>query len=1762
MPKIHRTLWFRFFLLTLLSSMAWAQLPVADDTFVASGTTTPQGTNTNMQVIASPINGALVRFDLSGLPPGTTIGQVTQATAKLYLNTVSLSGSIDVCEVTGSWSEANVVYTSRPVLNPAAIQANVPVSTASKYVVLNVTQAVKDWINGTANNGIALLPASASPCTYGAANVGNSINIKFDSKENISTSHDAGLSVVLTLGSSSSGVQSFNTRTGVVTAQPGDYTFGQIAGGINNNTLTIGPTGLLSASSGGTITANMLSAGTYGPNVNISGNAGTVTNGVYTTGSYGDPSWITSLSGAKISSPVANAVFATGAGTTTNFTGSLSGDVTGTQGSTVVSTIGGAAPSLFARRDQSNIFTATQVLAPIGATLQPSNLLQLNAKDASSNSLSAQLQALNDGSLSFQFGPTGSAVQKLSIDNTGKITFAPGQIFPGTTNGTVTQVDTGAGLTGGPITTTGTISIPSAGVTNAMLQNSSVTVTAGTGLSGGGAASLGGSVTINNAGVLTVGAANPLTSTGGQTPIVSLINGSSNGQLLGWNGTQWAATDVSGNFIQNGTAQQASSNFNISGSGVLGGSLTVSGGKSSFAGATNAFASLNIPNGSALPASAVAGDLWLLAGDTHLQFRDNAGTPLTHSLAFTDDPVSNSQVSGTYSGQVDFSNVSNAFSGTFTGNGSALTNLSGGSITAGSVPNTALANPSVTINAGTGLMGGGMAPLGGMVTLANAGVLQVTAADTTITSTGGQTPAIAVGTITNGNLTDNTINAAKIANTAAVLSGGNLFTGGTQKLAASTTNFSSLNFPNGSAPASGNVAIGDLWLTSGDAHLQFQDKTNAQQSLAFLSDFTTGNNTYIGSNTFSGANTFSGGNNFSGSNTFSNNNTFSGATNAFQGITATTLSASSSVSAGSLSSTGNISATGSLSGASLGVSGNIMGNNVAAAMNVSGATGTFSGAVTGGSFSGDGSALTNLTATNLTGIVPTANLPTALVYNNQANTYGAGQKQTFVADAAGMAGLSFGSGIAGSPATSATGDVWFDTSNNHLNFKQNNTTTQSLAFLTDLTGGNNSYTGNNTFSGTNSFTGSTSFAGISASSLIATGSVTANTFSGNGASLTNLNPANISVGTAGINITGTASNVTGTVGIGNGGTGLALASVAAGSYLRGTGTTFAVSPILAADIPSGSGNYIQNGTSQQTTANFNIDGNGILGGSLAVTGGKSSLAGSTMTFASLNIPNGGAVPDNAHVATGDLWLTMSDAHLQFQDKNSNVQSLAFLSDFTAGNNTYTGNNTFSGSNSFSGVNTFNNASNSFSGSFSGALTGTVTGNVTGNVSGNAGTATALAAVPTQCAANTFATGITATGNANCVQPSAANLSNGTSGSGALVLATMPAISNPTITNAVVNQATNGSDALSGKRATDSGSTGNLIHFTNNVGGTDLFVVDVTGALTAGSVPDARLSNNVPLLNQTNTYGAGKKQVFVASSTLAGLNLFGTATDPTGPLAGGDLWFNTGVGHVRFFDGSTTKTLAFTTDLTGGTVTSITAGTGLTGGTITTSGTIALSSATSGTLGGVVAPSCAAGTHYSGISGGTLQCTADTTTTSLSFSAITTGTNNTSLTIGAGGSLNVAGGGTINATSLSGELAVTSATAGTIAARDASGNLSAVQFNGSGAGLTNLNASNLSTGTVPSAQLPPATSAAFGAVRPTIVNNITTPVSQGNNTAVNYSVSCAPGRFVLGGGYTVSDVKLMPTAAFPAAADTWRITLTANGAVSAATVTVYAICSGN
>src|SRR5207248_1057394 len=122
-------------------------------------------------------------------------------------------------------------------------------------------------------------------------------------------------------------------------------------------------------------------------------NADTVTGGLYSTGSYSDPPWLTGLDGAKIVGPVANATLAS------DFSGALAGDVTGAQNQTVVAALRG------------KTLSAT---APIDG-----QVLKYNAT----------IQA---------WEPAAEA---------------------GAAGGGVLVVNGGAGLTGGPITSSGTLSI-------------------------------------------------------------------------------------------------------------------------------------------------------------------------------------------------------------------------------------------------------------------------------------------------------------------------------------------------------------------------------------------------------------------------------------------------------------------------------------------------------------------------------------------------------------------------------------------------------------------------------------------------------------------------------------------------------------------------------------------------------------------------------------------------------------------------------------------------------------------------------------------------------------------------------------------------------------------------------------------------------------------------------------------------------------------------------------------------------------------------------------------------------------------------------------------------------------------------------------------------------------------------------------------------------------------------------------------------------
>ena len=149
----------------------------------------------------------------------------------------------------------------------------------------------------------------------------------------------------------------------------------------------------------------------------------------------------------------------------------------------------------------SNTFVGANSGPGTQTALSNATAIGANASATASNALVlGSIAGVNGATASVNVGiGTTAPASTLDVHGTGNFTgfvsFAAGQTFPGT--GTVTSVGSGAGLTGGPITGSGSLSIAAGGVTNAMLANSSLTINPGTDLLGGGSVSLGGTTTLN-----------------------------------------------------------------------------------------------------------------------------------------------------------------------------------------------------------------------------------------------------------------------------------------------------------------------------------------------------------------------------------------------------------------------------------------------------------------------------------------------------------------------------------------------------------------------------------------------------------------------------------------------------------------------------------------------------------------------------------------------------------------------------------------------------------------------------------------------------------------------------------------------------------------------------------------------------------------------------------------------------------------------------------------------------------------------------------------------------------------------------------------------------------------------------------------------------------------------------------------------------------------------------------------------------------------
>jgi hypothetical protein len=249
----------------LAATAAYAQITPLGDSFTNTSTpTTNYGAFTLLYVVGAQ-GTTYIQFDLASVPATASI---SQATLKLYVNSVTTAGSFNVNYVNGAWAERTIDANNAPALG-ATIASGVAVTTADKnqYILINVTAAVQAWLSGTeTNNGIALV-------------ANGTFNATFDSKENTTTSHPAELDIAFAGGS--------GTITGVTTGSGSGLTGGGTSGTLNLGLETCSANQVLQYVSGAWTCSNAgtgtISGVTAGTDLTGGGTSGNVTLNVNTS---------------------------------------------------------------------------------------------------------------------------------------------------------------------------------------------------------------------------------------------------------------------------------------------------------------------------------------------------------------------------------------------------------------------------------------------------------------------------------------------------------------------------------------------------------------------------------------------------------------------------------------------------------------------------------------------------------------------------------------------------------------------------------------------------------------------------------------------------------------------------------------------------------------------------------------------------------------------------------------------------------------------------------------------------------------------------------------------------------------------------------------------------------------------------------------------------------------------------------------------------------------------------------------------------------------------------------------------------------------------------------------------------------------------------------------------------------------------------------------------------------------------------------------
>ena len=139
------------------------------------------------QAPSGPILKSYARFDLSALPSDPA---VEKAILRLWVLAALTPGTIEVLPIVAPWQESTITADTSPELGAPVASFAVASGDTLHFIDVDVTGLVQDWVSGFLDNhGLALRGVESG-----------AVNVIFDTKESILTSHAPELEVALAGG--------------------------------------------------------------------------------------------------------------------------------------------------------------------------------------------------------------------------------------------------------------------------------------------------------------------------------------------------------------------------------------------------------------------------------------------------------------------------------------------------------------------------------------------------------------------------------------------------------------------------------------------------------------------------------------------------------------------------------------------------------------------------------------------------------------------------------------------------------------------------------------------------------------------------------------------------------------------------------------------------------------------------------------------------------------------------------------------------------------------------------------------------------------------------------------------------------------------------------------------------------------------------------------------------------------------------------------------------------------------------------------------------------------------------------------------------------------------------------------------------------------------------------------------------------------------------------------------------------------------------